>query len=920
VRRLAQAITRVVHRQRTLTARACAAWLALACCALPGLARAAEPVDVVVRARVDRERGEIAGALLVRARVAEGERSVRLWVYADRLAVAPRAMDEQSYRWIFPGERDLGRALVEQVRVDGRAVTPRVSRGASGTDTARDARGATLEVPIDAGAARIVELRLRFRVTVPRRFGRLGRVDEELALAAPWYPLVVTDDAWDFRVPQHVEVEVVDGSDVVAGDGPIGHGRTAHDAVAPYVPLLVAPRLREELRAVPEAGDAEAPDLRVVMLDPRAGFVRDLLDVERLVIDERAVDRVARALEEVSTAMRVARLPVRRASVTVLVVPSRTELASVAPGVVLLSDRFGEVSPIDATGRFHERAAARALLRLLVAPLSTERDAPADRPWADDLRATLLSDVDEARRHGHALTPQEILGFAAFHPAVDQLLYAPQVPFPDVYFGSVDELDRFRDDPMRAFAPTARGRRLLESARDAHGDAFAGVAEALLRGPGSARAALAVGEVEPGRIAQWLAAPTHPVNYRLGAVTTTRERGGYAHRIEVLRDVPPGDPQPVEPVEVQAEDDDGRTVLGRWDGRGPRGVVTLRTRAPLDEVMLDPRQRLPQSPALTDGHPRADDATTQPFRLPLLQGLMLSYSAAEQRLDGLIDFAVRRRYDLDTALGLRLSTGAAATGGIVRWLRGVGPKRDTNSRVGVVSAGLEVERLHGGFATLAADGTAPVESDRGWSAALLFAGGFDTRTFRPDPRYGVSLGVSLRFGGVARDDGSFSGSAAAAVRGSITLPIGTRNALLLVAGAGVTLGRPLPGEQQALGGLGVMRGFRSNELLGGARAYVVAEHRYTLVADLAWNILGAVYVRELQLGIFAGAGALMDPVGASAAQGKDVLFVADAGGGLRVHFDYGGVQPAVLILDVAAPITGGQGHGVAPYIAFDQYF
>jgi hypothetical protein len=392
------------------------------------------------------------------------------------------------------------------------------------------------------------------------------------------------------------------------------------------------------------------------------------------------------------------------------------------------------------------------------------------------------------------------------------------------------------------------------------------------------------------------------------------------HRIEVLRDVPRGDPQPIEPVEVQAEDDDGRLVLGRWEGRGSHGFVRLRTRAPLDEVMLDPRQRLPQSPALTDGHPRADDATTQPFRLPLLQGLMLSYSAAEQRFDGLVDFAVRRRYDLETALGLRLSTGAAATGGIVRWLRGVGPKRDTNSRVGVVSVGLEVERLHGGFTTAGATAADALDADRGWGAALLLAGGFDTRTFRPDPRYGVSLGASLRLGGVARDDGKFSGSVALAVRGSITLPMGTRNALLLVAGAGVTLGRPLPGEQQALGGLGVMRGFRSNELLGAGRAYVVAEHRYTLVADLAWNILGAVFVRELQLGIFAGAGVLMDPTGARAAQGNDALFVADAGGGLRIHFDYGGVQPAVMILDVAAPITGGQGYGAAPYIAFDQYF
>ena len=926
MRRLEQANTRPRERQRTLSICARFALLVLVCCAAPQRALAAEPVDVFVRARIDREHGEIAGVLVAHARVGAGEDSVRLWLYADRLALPPSTMDEQSYRWIYPGERDLGGAIVERVRVDGHAVTPRVVRAAKGSDAAPSARGSTLVVPVGAGAARTVELRLRFRVTVPRRFGRLGRIDELLSLAAPWYPIVVTDDAWDFRVPQRVELEVVDGSDLVAADSAIAHGTLIFDTVAAYVPVLIAPQLRESRRVVPERGQpaaigAAAPvtELRVVMLAPARGVMRDAFDAERLVLDERVVDRVAHVLEEAVTSMAAARVPVSREPLTVFVVPSRTELAAVAGDVVLLSDRFGEVSSVDATGRFHERAAARALFRALVTPLSSERDAPADRPWADDLRATLLADLDEARRHGHALTAQELLGFAAFHPAVDQLLYAPQVPFPDVFFGSVDELDRFRDDPMRAFAPTARGRRLLESARDAHGDAFAAVADALLHGAGSARAALASGEVEATRIAQWLTAPTHPLNYRLGAVTSTRDSDGYLHRIEIFRDVPAGAAQPVEPLEVQVEDDDGAIVNARWDGRGARGVVTVRTRAPLDEVMLDPRQRLPQSPALTDGHPRADDATTQPFRPPLLQGLAISYSAAEQRVDGLVEFLIRRRYDLDTAFALRLDTGPASTGGLVRYLRGVGPKRDTNNRIGIVSMGLEVERLRAGFATAGAD-TSAAPDTTGWAGALLLSGGIDTRTFRLDPRYGVSLGGALRLGGVARDDGTFSGSLAAAVRASITLPLGTRNALLLVAGAGATIGRPLPGELQALGGIANMRGFRSYELLGRGRAYVVAEHRYTLVADLAWNIVDIVFVREIQLGLFAGAGVLFDETDRRERQGRELVFAADAGGGLRVHFHYGGVQPGVLILDVAVPLTGGQGNGVAPYVAFDQYF
>src|SRR5690606_5609882 len=115
---------------------------------------------------------------------------------------------------------------------------------------------------------------------------------------------------------------------------------------------------------------------------------------------------------------------------------------------------------------FHRRALRRALFRHLASPLGAI-DPPADRGWAADLRAVVLVDLDEARRHSGAQTPQELLGLFAFHPAVDQLLYAPQIAFEDAYFAAIEERDPFRDDPVRARAPLSSGRRILESARDA---------------------------------------------------------------------------------------------------------------------------------------------------------------------------------------------------------------------------------------------------------------------------------------------------------------------------------------------------------------------------------------------------------------------------------------------------------------------
>ena len=921
MRRGHEANTHVPSRQ--------SAWLRVAVFALvaafvlrSGTASAADPVAVHVAARIAPLRGEIEGEAELRVRVGEGEDHVALWLYADRLAVAPGVLDEQSYRLVYPGERALGAAHLADVRVDGRTVTPRRRAEDRSAGRARDAFGALHDVPVEPGRARILTIRLRFQVRVPERFGRLGRVDDGVALAGPWYPIVVDGDAWDFRVPHQLSLELVGGGALVAGDSPISRDRLLYEGVGPYVPVLVAPALREVVRAPVSWGAGEAtrgPALRVVMRAPDGDALADLAAVERHTVDDAAVDRAALALAGASETLRRAGLAGAPGRVTALVVPSRSELVGVAPGVVLLSDRFGEVAPIDATLRFHDRAATRGFLRARIAAVSTALEPARDRPFADDVRAALLAELDEARRHGHALTVQELLGFAAFHPLVDQLLYAPQVPFPDVFFAGLEDRERLREDPMRAFVPIAGGRRLLDAARSAHGAAFAAVAETLLDGRTPARAALARGDVEPARVDAWLAAPMRPRNYRLGAVRTTRDGADFVHRVEVLRDVPVGAEQPIEPVEVEATTASGETVHGHWEGRGARGLVTLRTREPLADVLLDPRQRLVQSPALADGHPRADDATTHPFRPPILQALTATYSAAEGRLDGVLDVALRRRFDLDTSWALRLDSGPASTGGAVRYLRGVGPKRDDNNRIGALSFGLELERLRADFGEGAGAGSSS-EGRTGWAGALLVAGGFDTRTYRLDPRHGGALGAALRLGGVLRDDGSLSASVGAAVRGAIMLPMGTRNALLLAGGAGVTLGRPLPGELQSLGGLGALRGLRSDSLLGRGRVYVVAEHRATLLADLGWSLAGVVFVREVQLGVFAGAGVVVDERRADGEAGRDVAAAADAGGGLRVHFHYGGVQPGVLVLDLAMPIVGGQGLGPAPYIAFDQYF
>jgi hypothetical protein len=120
----------------------------------------------------------------------------------------------------------------------------------------------------------------------------------------------------------------------------------------------------------------------------------------------------------------------------------------------------------------------------------------------------------------------------------------------------------------------------------------------------------------------------------------------------------------------------------------------------------------------------------------------------------------------------------------------------------------------------------------------------------------------------------------------------------------------------------LLRGYQNGEVLGRARGYAVAELRFTPTAfsDLAINVLHLAWIREVQLAIFGGGGVVFD-----ATDGRDVAPGAEVGGGLRVHFEYGGVQPAVLAIDLAVPLvrTTSARDTLAPFttiVAFEQYF
>jgi hypothetical protein len=872
---------------------------------VPTTARAQAPLGYAVHAQVDPDRGVVEGAMHVAVEVPPGEEHVRLWLYADRLAAAPSALDEINAEWIFPGELSLGGIEVRDVRVAGEPVQVRRRSAPAGTARGRDVAGSDLLVPVPVGAAQ-VEIRLRFVLRLPHRFGRLGRVGSRLTFAAPWYPVVVgADDAYDFRVPHRVRVDILGTDEGLLGSRRF-RGRAEVRGWGPYVPLLVAPRLYETrrrvngrtLRHVATRRPYEPPG-------PDAEGIHRLQDVVRV----DTVGHLSRELSRVFRTLRAADVPVTVPDVTTIVeVPSRTELASTAPGWTLVSDRVYEIFPARGVRSFHDRAVRHALFRGVMERAALP-EGPAARPLGADLRAALLNDVDAVRRDEEERTPRDLVGWAGFHPAVDQLLYAPQVPFEQVYFGGRGDGDRFRDDPFLARRPRSTGGRVLEMARDAlDEEPMADWARALVALQGDLGTALA--EVAPERIDRlpvWVAAAGLPVNYRLGPITSEPTEEGYRHRIEIFRD---GADRP-EPVEVAVDDRKGYRVIVRWDAAGPKGVVTATTPAPLSNVTIDPRGRLVQSAEIAQDHPRYDDAKRHPWRPPIFQGLSLSAGVSEQVVVGFVDFVMRRRYDLRHGVGVRLNTNVRSSGGALRYIHGFGPLRHTNARAGFLSVGGEVDRFHPGFT---------VDGEGGWRSGARVSLGYDTRVFAPDPRSGGYVVGSARVGAVRKDDGQVVPTWTLGVRTNATIPLGLRNVLVFVGGASYTGGEALPGERPGLGGQGVLRGYQTDELLGRGVVFGVLEHRWTMLSDLALNALHLAWVREVQLAVFTGAGASFRTV-----TGERILPGAEAGGGLRFHFEYGGIQPGVLSVDVSAPLVreaqeAARRPPVSFWISFDQYF
>lgn len=823
------------------------------------------------------------------------ERRLRFWFYSDRLGEVPAAMDEHNARWIFPREVDLASIEELTVEVDGHRTEHRWAQGLRESRDSRDVAGSELWVEAEAGRPHRVVI--RFTQRMPERFGRIGAVGSRVSLNGPWYPLLLQGDSYR-TIADHRIHFCADRAMEVAGAEASGGCHTLARRGS-YVPISIAEQwhARELSRG---AATIRLWSHRPIYAPPRddAPGTSGIRDIARIDM----AGNMARVAAGVAETLRLSEIALRPGVMDIVLTPSRTELAGTAPGVVLVSDRIYEVLPFDAVRALHDRALARAFFRWHLAPRVNRVEASADRAWAEDLRAVVLTDLDLRRQSGELTTTEDLMSWAGFHPAVDQLLYAPQVAFTDALFGVVSEPDSFRESPERSRHPQARGRRILEHARDRFSaERLREWTRELLRLRRPAPDTL--GDGERSALRRWLEAPNLPVNYRLGEVLTTREGDEYVHRIEVFRD----GSNRREPVVIRVEQRRGAPVNATWDEEGARGVVLIRTASRRRRVEIDPRRRLPQDATLAGGHPLRDDTDRLRWRPPILQQFNIEVSTRGV-FTGLLDFALRRQFDLENSFGLRLTTGPRAVGGQLRYTRGIGRKRDNNSRVGRFGAALLFDRLRDGFIQ---------GEEGGWRSGILLSGVFSNQRFFLDPRSGGLAIGALRAAVVRRDDGSTSYTLTPSFRGNITVPIGLRSALVLAGGGSYAFGEPIASELPGLGSRFYLRAYAPGSLAGRGNAFAVAELRFTPTAlsDLQLNALHVAWIREVQFAIFAGAGVVASP--------RSLPYGAEVGMGIRLHIDYAGILPAVFVADLAVPLVreaGGSGPPLTVFVAFQQYY
>lgn len=833
----------------------------------------------------------------------------QLFPELDRLAVTVTSTGPGPYDWVLPPDPD--RPLEQLTTVVESQLYPVGPEpyGLAGLQVRVDQQPCAAPLaPLQGGLRRAscptgTRSEVQGNLQIPNAYGARGRRGRSLTLGGGWFPFLQAPDGGSERGRLTVILKV-----------PAGLGVTVADRI-------VAPR--DEAQTV-ELVFARAASVPLVVRSQAAGFVTMAEGRARFLTARPGSSALATPQKSLEATIQDGLsfldehqlpAPTRAAPLLVAEAPLRRDLAQATPGLLLVSDRAFRLTPVERFLRFHRFPILRELYTVL---LFERLRADPDRALAADALGAWLRDRYVASRVGRAEDAFDVLTWWSFIPAVDSLLYAPQLPFIGAYFRLIDETDPHRPDFLDAPSGRPRGKLLYEKLVDRLGpvEVSALFARVMSGAPFRPTLEAALGPAAPEFFRTWLG-PYPRVQYRLGHYGSAPddrcpERPCYLAEVELLRSGAAIE----EPLQVRLEDEAGR-VEERWapPSLAERRVLTATLSAPLDFVELDPHGRLAETPSAEVPSPKFDNRSSARWRF-LLNNFNLLLSPTAGQLETALDVGFSRVRDVHWRFAGRVDYSPSAVAVSARGLYAFGSTVTPDRLAHYVGATVEGSYLRPEFA-----GT--TESAFAFSAATYYA--YDDRltSWLPDRGSGLRLGLGYdrTFGSLDPAAGLSNDALSISARALRSFRAHGQQLTFLARAAGFLVGEPRAQLRYPLGGRGALRGYVLGDEVFRYRGLLSAEWVHPLLPEANDNAVELVWATRLEGALCADLAMVSDRL----ADLDRRALRADVGYGFRVYLDYFGVRPGVMSIDIAFPlidpVTGrGRVGPPAVYIDFAQSF
>ena len=863
-----------------------------------------------ISVRVDAEARQVSGharIVVTNGSVAPAH-EITLWRFPERFATRSKALNDYDFYWVYPTRFNAGHMRTGPVVVDGRAASVEVRdhpRAGPGTLLA-----VALDPPLEPGAQ--VTIDVDFSDDVPERYGGFGCVGGDCTLVG-FYPMVrepgQPDDGQPGRGDYRVTVASAHTADVTVN----GELRAITPRVGateyrvgptPGLTLTVGrPALRRYERV--QRG------VRITLLAPHS---RGVPSPSESVLPYQPANRIDRVLDTAAEAIDLlSEWGVQfqpDEELRIVEGKLRIQLAQALPGVVFVSDQIFDIFPLARFLKFHEFELARAIFESLLAQRIYRNERSDDLGWTPGAGAAHLVDLYTLRSYRKAEFAREILAWASFIPAIDRVMYAPQVPFAASYFYTLEDPDPLRDSLMQFDNARPTGKTLHSKLTDLLGAKVVDDLTHVQIDGGSLRAAAE--SAQHGSLdwfwRQWLG-PYPFVDYRFTEVKSQHlGKGRWRHVAHVIKR---GEHAPVEPVEVRVESG-GRSLTETWDGIGDGHDFVFDTTGPISYIAIDPRGRLVEELPGDNNDLKFDDRRPPRWKFIYNNFGGLVYFFPTLGIDLSLDFSLAPILDLKNSFRFVVYRSQATQAGVqASYTRSYGKKVTQAHLTSAFTWTVGGARLDPSFAEAVG-----AKSNPGTSVSASMAWNYDDRLFIWEPARALSLGASVGVVETVLDDGVVLSQATVAAGWESIVPIADGHGLAFTINGAATFGDlKIARQMLSAGGGTALRGYDVAGELGRWNVFGRAEWRHNYTHALNWNLMHSIYVRGIGGGLFAEAG-IVSPCESYTPNAHSAA--ADVGYTIRVFADWFGVSQTTLNIDLAVPLVSNSTRGCFGPIAGEK--